>query len=700
LRHIYLPHIDGLRALAILAVVGFHAFPTLIPGGFIGVDIFFVISGYLISGILFRSLATNTFSIAHFYVRRVKRLFPALVLMLAMILLFGYFALIPQELKQLGSHATGGAGFISNLILWKESGYFDNGAETKPLLHLWSLSVEEQFYFVWPVFVFLTWKRRVAFVAITVALALASFAYNLANVQDNSVAAFYSPLSRFWELAVGGLLAFRHFTHAERFAKFVAGLDLETAGYLAARNQKLAASLYASAGVLTLMVGFFVITKSNVFPGWWAVLPIVGTVLLLVGGESASVNRTFLSHPIMRWLGNISYPLYLWHWPLLAYAQILQPGLPSLEVRIAAVVASVLLAWFTYKCIEKPIRVGQTGKNPVMLLSAAMVVIGAVGAGMYLNSGYPQREIMNFGKYLPRIDVETTAMVSNSDSRSANVSVAEFFADTSVTVAGLARMRERRKTDAAYVNKMWSEKDRLQRYTICHLLDTVGDTAFESYRAASAGCTIMAPGKKNVLVVGDSAAAEIYLALARAYPEVNFLQITGSACKPFHLAYQDSGNFCVQLLDYALKVAASNKLDAVVVASSWSDDFALALPELLQFKKNGQPLLVVGPPLMFSGEVSTALMRLEKGESLATTLRAMVEPAQVQHADAMAAFARSNSLLYLNRLQVYCEGGCSILNQQGEPLILDKFHLSLPGIDLLGERIKAHKTLEKLFNLH
>lgn len=689
-----------MRALAILAVVGFHAFPALVPGGFIGVDIFFVISGYLISGILFKSLATNTFSIAKFYVRRVKRIFPALVLMLAMILLFGYFALLPQELKQLGSHATGGAGFMSNLILWKESGYFDNGAETKPLLHLWSLSVEEQFYFVWPVFVFLTWKRRATFVPLTVALALTSFAYNLANVHDNSVVAFYSPFSRFWELAVGGLLAFRHFTQAERYAQFAAGLDQETTGYLAARSQKQASSLYAGAGILTLMVGFSVITKNDVFPGWWAVLPIAGTVLLLAGGESASFNRVFLSHPVMTWFGNISYPLYLWHWPLLAYAQILQPGLPSLEVRIAAVVTSVLLAWFTYQSIERPIRFGSVGNRPVVLLSAAMAIIGGVGIGMVLNSGYPQREIINFGKYLPRVEVEPTAMASNSDNRSANFNVVEILADTPVTVAGLERMRERRKMDAAYVNKMWETKDRLERYSSCHLHDTVGDMTFESYRAASEGCTTVVPGKKNVLVFGDSSAAEIYLALARAYPEINFLQISGSACKPFHLAYQGSANLCVQILDYALKVAASNKLDAVVVASSWSDDFALALPELLQFKKNGQPLLVVGSPLMFSGGVSTTLLRLERGESLATTLRAMLEPAQVLHSDTMAAFARSNSLSYLNRLQIYCEGGCSILNEQGEPLILDKFHLSLPGIDLLSERIKAHKTLETLFSLH
>lgn len=146
----YRPDIDGLRAIAILSVVVFHAFPSWIKGGFIGVDVFFVISGFLISTIIFENLDKGTFSLTEFYARRIKRIFPALILVLVACFAFGWFALLADEYQQLGKHIAGGAAFISNFVLWDESGYFDNAADTKPLLHLWSLGVEEQFYIIWP----------------------------------------------------------------------------------------------------------------------------------------------------------------------------------------------------------------------------------------------------------------------------------------------------------------------------------------------------------------------------------------------------------------------------------------------------------------------------------------------------------------------------------------------------------------------
>ncbi|MFA6121206.1 MAG: acyltransferase, partial [Sideroxydans sp.] len=199
----YRADIDGLRAIAILAVVGFHAFPTWVKGGFIGVDVFFVISGFLISTIIFGSLSRDAFSFAEFYARRIKRIFPALFLVLVASFVFGWFALLADEYKQLGKHIAGGAGFVSNFVLWGESGYFDNAAETKPLLHLWSLGIEEQFYFVWPLLLWFAWKRRFNLLTIALVVAVVSFALNVFTVRSDPVAAFYSPLTRFWELMVG-----------------------------------------------------------------------------------------------------------------------------------------------------------------------------------------------------------------------------------------------------------------------------------------------------------------------------------------------------------------------------------------------------------------------------------------------------------------------------------------------------------------
>lgn len=203
----YRPDIDGLRALAVLSVIAFHVSPNWIAGGFIGVDVFFVISGFLISTIIFENLDKGTFSFTEFYARRIKRIFPALLLVLLTSFVLGWFALFADEYKQLSKHIMAGAGFVSNLVLWREAGYFDTEAETKPLLHLWSLGIEEQFYIVWPLLVWLLWMRKTNFVRIAAIIAVISFYLNIKTISITPVAAFYSPLTRFWELLSGSLLA-------------------------------------------------------------------------------------------------------------------------------------------------------------------------------------------------------------------------------------------------------------------------------------------------------------------------------------------------------------------------------------------------------------------------------------------------------------------------------------------------------------
>ncbi|MGD9845507.1 MAG: acyltransferase family protein, partial [Variibacter sp.] len=175
---VYRNDIDGLRALAVLSVIGFHAFPGWVPGGFVGVDIFFVISGYLISGHIFNSLEAGNFSIVTFYGKRVRRIFPAMILVLAACLIFGWLALLPDEFLQLGKHTAAGSGFVANLVFWSEAGYFNNTAATKPMLHLWSLGVEEQFYIIWPILAWAAWTFRWKLLPTMILLAGFSFALN------------------------------------------------------------------------------------------------------------------------------------------------------------------------------------------------------------------------------------------------------------------------------------------------------------------------------------------------------------------------------------------------------------------------------------------------------------------------------------------------------------------------------------------
>ncbi len=334
----YRPDIDGLRAVAVLSVVAFHAFPSCLKGGFIGVDVFFVISGFLISTILFENLERGTFSFKEFYLRRIRRIFPALSLVLFACLLFGWFSLLPDELNQLGRHVVAGTGSVSNLVLWGESGYFDVAADTKPLLHLWSLGIEEQFYLVWPCLLWLAWKRHLAFPTVTALLAAASFVLNVWMVHRDPVAAFYAPWSRFWELLCGALLARYSFRRP---------------GGLPA-----ASGIHSILGTLLLVSGLLYIDKDLRFPGHWALVPVVGTVLVILAGPQAWLNRKVLSHKVLVWFGLLSFPLYLWHWPLLSFGRIVYFDVPPPRYRLAAVLVAIVLAWLTMKFVERPFRFG------------------------------------------------------------------------------------------------------------------------------------------------------------------------------------------------------------------------------------------------------------------------------------------------------------------------------------------------------
>lgn len=363
----YRPDIDGLRAFAVLSVVLYHAFPSKIEGGFVGVDIFFVISGYLISTIIFTNLERGTFSFAEFYIRRVKRIFPALLLVLFLCFIFGWYALLEDEFKQLGKHIFAGAGFVSNFVLWSESGYFDNIAESKPLLHLWSLGIEEQFYIIWPLLIWLAWKSKLGLLLITLGVFLVSFSLNIYGIGNNAVATFYSPLTRFWELSAGGLLAY-----------LTLHKHINTTRLTATQSNTV-----SIVGFVLLLLALFLTKPENEFPGWWALLPVAGSMLMIAAGTTSWLNNKIFSNKLAVWFGLISFPLYLWHWPLLSFARIIEGTTPDRLIRGGLVLSAVLLAYLTYELIEKPLRFGSGSRRKIMGLSVSMIMLGVAGAGVY-----------------------------------------------------------------------------------------------------------------------------------------------------------------------------------------------------------------------------------------------------------------------------------------------------------------------------
>ena len=354
--NLYRPDIDGLRAVAVLSVVIFHAFPEYLGGGFIGVDVFFVISGFLITSLILREQKEERFSLRHFYARRIRRIFPALSLVLGFGLVAGWICLNFMEYKQLTKHTGSSAIFITNFMLLREAGYFDNAADTKPMLHLWSLAIEEQFYLAWPL-VLMFFKRLPRWLfPVLVVLLLSSLTYSLSLVFKGDLEHdFYSPLSRSWELLLGASLAF--------------GVSRQAAIPTAWRN------MAGWAGLVFIFMSACFLDKSMPFPGYWALPPTLGAALILFAGMQSNVNRVLLASRPLVAIGLISYPLYLWHWPLLSFARILESQTPGPELRLALVLMSFILAWGTYRFIEKPIRFSDRYPRAVLWLGLWMVAV-------------------------------------------------------------------------------------------------------------------------------------------------------------------------------------------------------------------------------------------------------------------------------------------------------------------------------------
>jgi peptidoglycan/LPS O-acetylase OafA/YrhL len=368
--HKYRSDIDGLRAFAVLSVVLYHAFPKVVGGGYVGVDVFFVISGFLISKILFAEITEHRFSFTTFYARRIRRIFPALAICLAAVLAYGFVSLLPSELAQLGKHVFFGAGFLSNIVLWSESGYFDSAASLKPLLHLWSLGIEEQFYILWPALLWIAFRMKAKIGRLLALLFLASFAINVALSMTNISDDFYLPISRFWEFLAGAGLAWWR--------------PIDLTSYVR--------SWISFAGLAALLTSAALFTPGLSFPGWPALLPVAGALAVIAAGREATVNRIVFSNPAVVFVGLISYPLYLWHWPLISYAHVIRMGkAPTPLMALGLVAASFLLAWATYRFIEYPVRFGTHRHRRTQIVAASVAALGACGLVVWTKGGFPER---------------------------------------------------------------------------------------------------------------------------------------------------------------------------------------------------------------------------------------------------------------------------------------------------------------------
>ncbi|MGJ5094586.1 acyltransferase family protein [Bradyrhizobium oligotrophicum] len=618
----YRADIDGLRAIAVLPVLLYHAFPAAVPGGFYGVDIFFVISGYLITGIIHKQMLSNRFSIAAFYARRIRRIFPALITVVLVTFLIAWFFLPPRELKSLGTNIAGGAVFIQNFVLLGQVGYFDLAADKKPLLHLWSLAIEEQYYIVWPLLLMLigSWRRRS--LAITVALAAASFVACLIVQPRAPEYAFYLPVTRAWELLVGSGLAL-----------WVNGRSAE-AGPRPLIDVPLVRELVALAAMLAIVFAFWRYGRLTPHPGVHTLLPVLGAAAL-IATSGTLVHRYVLASAPAVFVGLISYPLYLWHYPLMAYARIQFIDAVPVWVMLAIIVASMVLAWATYRFIERPIRFGRR-LVPLKVggLVGGMVALGIVGVVADRTNGLPSR-----------IPAELRGFMLDG-----------------------------------------SETARFWRSDKCLLKPDQSASEFSPECAGTGRHPL-------ILVWGDSYAASLYPGLAHFGAERGFevAEYTASACPPLLGFVHPERRFCKGANDFVIQKVAELKPDLVLFYSTWSygaDDLRNGLDRTVAALKelNVPRIVLLGPPATWLGESLPAnildyyfrthslLPARTKFRSNDNWTRALDEFLQAQ--------AQRVGIQYISARRMMCnDDGClARIGADGSDLTAyDSGHLTYPG---------------------
>ena len=601
--------IDGLRAVAVVPIVLFHAGIEQMSGGFTGVDIFFVISGYLITGIIARELDGARFSLLRFYQRRVLRIVPALVVTLLCTLAAGCLLLLPSELDRLSSSSAAAALFVSNIYFWKTTDYFAGAAQTVPLLHTWSLGVEEQFYIFYPLGLLILhrwWPRSRTFVLI-LAAAL-SFAADIRWELLGSVTGFYMFPGRVWQLVLGGLVA------------------LHRPSNLSPRIRQLIAAI----GIALIIVGLFTIRPDFFFPAPMALLPCGGTALLLMCGEQTAAGR-FLSLPAMRWIGLISYSLYLWHWPIMAFMRLewgltLSPGLI-----VIAIVASFAAGAASYYLVERPFRVRRNW--PAARTVAVGIAILGTTAGISLAAPLVQRQILPLDPQIARI-------------------------------AAYSKYYE---TDA-YV--------RQERPHACFAM-------FADQRYDPELCLRVVPGKHNILLVGDSHAAQYWLALTRRFPQANVLQATSSGCLP---QFDPVGaRWCVPVISRALALAETDRrIEGVVFAARWRPEQVASLAaSVRRLVAEGVPVTVVGPIDEYDGDYAELLARaLLKGDAGRVRSFRIAGPRNIERQMRPAIIAAGGT--YYSVIQQECPNNrCRLFASDGSPFHTDYGHVAEGGAENL-----------------
>jgi peptidoglycan/LPS O-acetylase OafA/YrhL len=625
----YREDIDWLRAIAVLAVVAFHFEAPGVWGGFVGVDIFFVISGYLITGIIQSEAKSGTFSFAQFYERRVRRLLPALYAMVALTAIPSFHYLLTSERSEFFRSVAAVVTFTSNFFFWFQTGYFDHAAVEKPLLHTWSLAVEEQFYLALPL---LLWALvrffrggRIALPAALAVMAIASFALSIWLMKtDRSANAFFMSPPRAWEFLVGGLIA--------------------TPGFPVLRN---ALALGAARGIalVLLAIPIFALRQGPGFPGFNALAPCIGAAMFIWSGIGVPTLKRSPYSPLnaTKFFGQISYSLYLWHWPLFTFARFSKSSLVlDASDKIALFALTVLISYLSWRFVEQPFRKGSlapTRGAAFRIAGFATILLLAGSAGGIILSRTPS-------------DADRAALQLES-----------------------------------YNDYNFQP---LYRSGICF---TPGSGVFGD------ACLTIAPGKTNLLLWGDSLAAHYFHGLREITDRqaVNILQATQAACMPTFNAAAQSTESCRSLASQMDAFFADRKPDLVILSADWLEyarppRFEGMIADLRQtistLNGSGIAVVLLGPALQFKARLPSMLMRahLRHVEPLVDDF---VLPDIFALDEKMkAALPAREKFSYISVIDALCPARqCPITIDGGIPVAWDHAHLTAEGSVYVMDRL-------------
>lgn len=725
----YFHSIDGLRAIAVLLVLLFHVDPHWIPGGFIGVDIFFVISGFLITRNIIQEHEQNRFSFLDFYARRVARLLPAMLAVVIVTLVSAWAILTPEDLANAGKAGVFSSLSASNFLFWYESGYFERASEAKPFLHTWSLAVEEQFYFVWPALLtfFFIKRNRVVVAAALFAASIISLISAVIYAGIDSSAVFFLMPFRIYQFGLGGLLA------------------LLVNNY----SQGLRGDIIAIAAVSGLiLISFFV--DSNT-PLWVAaVLPAVCSMLFIYASDSETVKQVFASSP-MQWIGKRSYSIYLTHWPIIVLYRLAGNYKPALTEKCVLVALSIASGVLLHNLVERRFRFTRTTttseKRIIITGTVATLALAVLlGAQYWHKEGFPQRALLRIEWSPPMTPLEPVAEApipqadndaikeqaqppQSNEQQSASISIAKSSEEETAATAGQVKTQSsfpkkspdsnlepkltekissaepsktapssNQQTPAsnstetseaqsqqiqAILNKipsMWAEKVRQLRIGICE----VQKGKYVAADFNKTACLEPHPNKPTWLVLGDSFAGDSYIMLKETYPEYNFNQMSLPGCR----LSLDHPGMCNELYTFIFDyLSKPNHIKGVIIASDWwnTNQAKWAVDKLLSLTPN---VVLINQRQQFLELVPTVLQSSKSLPQATAKLQQMLDEKKVVVADEIAA-KLGKRLPIVDFVKLQCPADCDIFDEKNELIYLDKAHMSLPGLKLMGRRLKA-----------